>query len=241
MCSSPERTLIPKSPGSCGCGIRSPPQPRARRGARGRCARRPAGGGAGGGRALCPRALGTRAGGGGSRSRARGRGGRSEPGTARRGHGDRHRDQPQDPGETPAAGSLPPPAAGGQARLREGQAQPAAEAPGSGRPPVTAAGGGVLRPRDSPGRAGTGEAFLWEAESGRPVPRRALPGAVSVPGLRLSGARSPAGSEPPLPARPVSDSHSAVTVWKCRQVSVSLLRRERPFIKPSEISFLCTL
>lgn len=192
----------------------------------GRCGRRPAGGGAGGGRALCP-------------SGARyPRGRRWEPGPGRRGrhgHGDRHRDQPQDPGETEVARSTPSARGRRPGPLVGAGPLPAAEAPGSGRPPVTAAGGGVLRPRDSPGRGGGRTVIFVGSGVGAPLsPNRQLPGADSVPGLRL----------PPCRARPAPGLPGGRAAWpgvspRYRQRLSAAPARQSQFGNPGRFLFPC--
>lgn len=105
--------------------------------------------------------------------------GAAEDGAARRSHGDRHRDQPQDPGETEGAGSLPPPAAGGWVRLW-GQAQPVAEAPGSGRPPSHSCRRRGPSASGLSGEGGSRRVGFVGSGVGAPLyPEVQLPGAVS--------------------------------------------------------------
>lgn len=159
----------------------------------------PAGGAAGGGRALSGAALQSQRGlrrehGTARRDRA----GPGRRGAARRDHGDRHRDQPQDPGEREAAGSLPLRPRQGLDAACGGRARPMAEAPGSLRPPLRRRGGGAaagpappspLPPAEGSGGVKPQPGLLGAPAGGRPS-ASGLPGEGHERESRCFGKRS---------------------------------------------------
>lgn len=174
------------------CPLQARRGPPAAGAVRKRC-RRPAGGAAGGGRALSVAALPRRRGLRRERSREAAVGGerghgaarRDGKGPGRRQHGDRHRDQPQDPGEREAAGSLPLHPRQGPDPSCEGQALAVVGAPGSLRPPLRRGGGRRAAVPEPP-------SALPPAEGGggvKPQPGRGYRELPAAGGLRPRGPR----------------------------------------------------